>query len=66
MNQNLGSTNGSKIYAQIEAANLPESERESALNALAMAEAMVDAALWVMRKLAEVASHLVLKPGVKH
>jgi hypothetical protein len=66
MSKNLIKTDGSTIYAHIEAANMPESERESALNALAMAEAMVDAVMWVSRKLGEVGSHLFLKPGVKH
>ena len=66
MDENLRSKNGSKIYAQIEAANLAESEREAALNALATAEVMVDAAMWVARKFEEMSAHLFLKPGVKH
>lgn len=66
MSENSIKTNGSTIYAHIEAANMSESDRESALNALALAESMVDAALWVSRKVGEVASYLFLKPGVKH
>ena len=66
MNENLRCNNGSKISAQIEAANLPQSERENALEALATAELMVDAVVWVKRKLEEAGAHLFLKPGVKH
>ena len=66
MNENLRSENGSKMYAQIDAANLAESERHSALEALATAELMVDAVMWVKRKLGEAGAHLFLKPSVKH
>jgi hypothetical protein len=66
MNENLRSRNGSNVYAQITAAKLSDSDRASALAALARAEMLVDAAAWLSRKLGQIGAHLFLKPGVKH
>ena len=66
MNENLRANNGSSMYAHIEAAPMPESERNSALEALEMAEVLVDAVTWVAKKLGELVNFLFLKPGVKH
>ena len=66
MNENLRGKDSSSIYARIEAANLPESERHGALEALATAELVVDAVTWVAKKLTEWTHCLILKPGVRN
>ena len=66
MNENLRTKDGSSMYAHIQAAPMPESERHSALEALEMAEVLVDGMAWVGRKLSELVNYVFLKPGVKH
>jgi hypothetical protein len=66
MNENLRTKVGSSMYAHIEAAPMGESERHSALEALEMAEFLVDAMMWAGKRLGELVNHLFLKPGVKH
>ena len=66
MNENLRTNDGSGVYAHIETAPMAESERQSALEALEMAEVLVDAFVWVARRFGELVNHLFLKPGVKH
>ncbi|MBI3919507.1 MAG: hypothetical protein HY322_21160 [Betaproteobacteria bacterium] len=66
MNENLRANVGSSMYAHIEAAPMPESDRQSALEALEMAEMLVDGFAWVAKRLGELVNHVFLKPGVKH
>ena len=66
MNENLRPKVGSSMSARIEATPMAESDRQSALEALEMAEVLVDAFVWVKKGLGDLVSHLFLKPGVKH
>lgn len=66
MNENLRPKVGSSMAAHIEATPMPEPDRQSALEALAMAEMLVDAFVSVKKGLGDLVSHLFLKPGVKH
>lgn len=65
MNENLTTNDGSCMYAHIEATTMAESERQSALEALELAEGIVDAFAWVARRLGELADRLSLRPRVK-
>lgn len=54
------------LLKRIDASNLSESERQVAISALRDAELVVDAFVWVARKIEQLGSHLFLKPGLKH
>lgn len=45
---------------------MTNSERQVALNALRQADLFVDALMWVVKKIERLASHLFLKPSLKH
>jgi hypothetical protein len=66
MNENVTTRDGSSLARRLAAAPMPESDRRRALAALQLAEAMVDAGAWLVRKLGEVGDRLFLRPGVKH
>jgi hypothetical protein len=66
MNENLKIDDGSGVYAQIEATTMSEADRQHALEALELAETIVDAVAWVARRLGELAERLSLKPSAKH
>ena len=55
----------SVIYARIQEARLSEYERQSALNALRIAENIADAIFWGREKIAAI-GHFFLKPSLKH
>jgi hypothetical protein len=55
---------GSKIYGLISTARMTEAERQVALNAMRDAELIVDAAVWVARKIEQFGS-LFMKPSLK-
>jgi hypothetical protein len=45
---------------------MPDFERQNALAALEMAEALVDGAAWLWKQAGDLFGYLFLKPGVKH
>ena len=55
----------SVIYTRLQSVQLSGPERRDALNALARAEQIAAAVLWIKEKLAE-AGHAFLKPSLKH
>ena len=55
----------SEIYARIRASRMSELERQTAINAVQNAEAIVDAIFWVTSKIAAL-GNAFLKPSLKH
>ena len=53
------------IYKRLAEVRMSEHERERATSAIAQAEAIVDAVVWVKERIASLGA-LVLKPGFKH
>jgi hypothetical protein len=66
MNENLRSKNGSLMYEQIEAANLPETDRRNLLELAGTAELLVNGAVWIVRRVRELFGILSLRPSPKH
>ena len=56
---------GSDIYAVIRRAQMSDLDRQIAIDALRVAEAFVDAVLWVKEKVAAIGA-CFLKPSMKH
>ncbi|OGA43665.1 MAG: hypothetical protein A3G24_00770 [Betaproteobacteria bacterium RIFCSPLOWO2_12_FULL_62_13] len=60
---------GRDIYERISVARMSESERQVALNAMRDAEVLVNAIVWLTRKIEQVAAYLFRsspKPSLKH
>jgi hypothetical protein len=57
---------GSIIVGRIDSIRMSESERQAALNAMRDADLLVDAFVWVGRKIEQLGSRLFLKPALKH
>jgi hypothetical protein len=57
---------GSTIYERINASRLSDSERRAALQAMADAELIADAIVWVTRKIEQLGARLFLKLSPKH
>ena len=57
---------GSTIVSRINAARMSEVERQTALNAMRVAEMLVDAFVWVVKKIERIGERLFLKPALKH
>ncbi len=57
---------GSTIYATIRTARLSEHERQLALHAMRDADLIVDAIMWVVKKIEHLGERLFLKPSLKH
>ncbi|MBX3664987.1 MAG: hypothetical protein KF834_04820 [Burkholderiales bacterium] len=66
MNSNIEGKFGSAIYDKINMVRMSESERQTAINAMRDADAIVDAILWMVRKIEQVGAFLFMKPSVKH
>jgi hypothetical protein len=66
MNENLRSKNGSLMYEQIEAANLPETDRRNVLELARTAELLVDSVVWIVRRVRELFGILSLRPSPRH
>ncbi|MCW5576558.1 MAG: hypothetical protein KIT13_10730 [Burkholderiales bacterium] len=66
MNSNIEGKFGSVIYDKINMVRMSESERQTAINAMRDADAIVDAILWMVRKIEQVGAFLFMKPSVKH
>ncbi len=66
MNANSEAKFDSNIYAGIQAARMSERDRQIALNAMRNADLIVDALIWVVKKIEHLTDHLFLKPSLKH
>ncbi len=66
MNSKSDSKFGSVIYDRINAVQMSASERQAAISSLRQADAIVDAILWVTRKIEQAGAFLFLKPSIKH
>lgn len=56
---------GSSIYERIAAARMTDSDREVALNALRQADLLMDAFMWIAKKIQQLGVRLFLKPSLK-
>ena len=56
----------STIVSRINATRMTEVERQTALNAMRDAELLVDAFVWVAKKIERIGERLFLKPALKH
>ena len=66
MNSNLENKFGSVIYDKLNTVRMSASERQAAINAMRDADTIVDAILWVTRKIEQVGAFLFMKPSIKH
>jgi hypothetical protein len=57
---------GSTVVGRINAARMSEAERQVALNAMRDADLLVDAFVWVSKKIEHFAGRLFLSPAIKH
>jgi hypothetical protein len=57
---------GSTILSRINATRMSEAERQVALNAIHVADALVTGFVWVAKKIEQVGERLFLKPSLKH
>lgn len=60
---------GSTIYDRIDAVRMSEAERQVAISAMRDADLLVDAFVWVNKKIEQIAERvfrLVFKPSLKH
>jgi hypothetical protein len=66
MSRDIESKLGSTIYSRINAVQMPEVERQRALNALYEADLFVEAFIRIAKKIEHVTERLFLKPALKH
>ena len=66
MNSKTDSKFGSVIYDRINMTRMSPSERRAAISAMRDADTIVDAILWVTRKIEQVGAFLIMKPSIKH
>jgi len=68
MNSDFESKFGSVIYDKINSVHMSATERQAAINAMRDADAIVDAILWISRKVEQLGVLLFLKPSasLKH
>jgi len=57
---------GSTIYGKIQAARMSERERQVAVQAMHNADVVVDAIIWIAKKIEHLGERLFLKPSLKH
>jgi hypothetical protein len=57
---------GSLLVGRINSARMSESERQVAINAMRDADLLVDALVWVAKKIEQLGGRLFLKPVLKH
>lgn len=57
---------GSTIVGRINSVRMSEVERQIALNAMRDADLLVDAFVWVAKKIEQIGERLFLKPTLKH
>jgi hypothetical protein len=65
MNSNSQVKFGSVIYDRLNTVQMNSVDRQTAINAMRDADAIVDAILWVTNKVEQFCASLFLKPGVK-
>ena len=66
MRNNVENKIGSTIVARINAVQMSDAERQRALNALRDADLLVDAFMWMVKKIERTGARLFLKPALKH
>ena len=57
---------GSIVMSRIDSVRMSDSERQVALNAMRNADLLVDAFVWVAKKIEQLGERLFLKPALKH
>jgi hypothetical protein len=66
MSKDIENKIGSTIYNRINAVQMPQVERQRALNALYEADLFVEAFTRAAKKIEQLAERLFLKPALKH
>lgn len=66
MSTEIQSKLGSTIHARVSTLKMTEAERSRALNAMYEADLLVDAFVWVAKKIEHFGGRLFLKPSLKH
>jgi len=66
MKNTIENKSGSAIVDRINAVQMSATERQIAINAMHDADALVDAFVWIARKIEQLGAYLLLKPSVKH
>lgn len=66
MTRNMEIKLGSTVVGRINAARMSDAERQVAFNAMRDADLLVDAFVWVSRKVEQFGERLFLKPAIKH
>jgi hypothetical protein len=66
MSKEIESKIGSTIYDRINAVQMPQVERQRALNALYEADLFVEAFVRLVKKIEQMRERLFLKPALKH
>lgn len=66
MSKSLEIKIGSTIYNHINTVRMSEAERLVAINAMRDADLLVDAFVWVSKKIERLAEHVFLKLSLKH
>lgn len=56
----------STIYDRIKTVRMSEVDRQVALGAMRDGEMIADGIVWVVKKIERLASHLLVKPSLKH
>lgn len=66
MNSNIENKFGSVVFDKINTVRMSATERQAAINAMRDADTIVDAILWVTRKIEQIGAALFMKPSIKH
>jgi len=66
MSKFLKIKNDSTVYDHLNTIRMSEAERQVAINAMRNAELLVDACVWVSKKVEQIVERLFLKPSLKH
>lgn len=66
MNRDMEIRIGSTIYRKISAARMSDAERQTALNAMRTADLIVDAGVWIVKKIEQFGDRWFLRPSLKH
>lgn len=66
MRKSLEIRNDSTVYDRLNTIRMSEAERQIAINAMRNAELLVDACVWVSKKVEQIVERLFLKPSLKH
>ena len=66
MNRDMEIRIGSTICRKISAARMSDAERRVALNAMRNANLIVDAGVWIVKKIEQFGDRWFLRPSLKH